>query len=249
MVAWYNLYVNHSDQPTIAARLRDSLLQLGYTEFNAFGLMPGRVYPDAVRLFIAPPQGDWVRVIAEKPLTFTLPAFPRLIEASLEGTGLRVYVDAVLADSVTALADYPCSERALSAPLDATSTDSVGGVPLDALPDDVRQMASGLDPRQVGKLFNRMSATVLGKVGAEAGGAGDLLKTTDWSTPNGQQIRRVLACLQLDTTPDFVTLRDAYALHERRRRNPKANLYPGDAEAMQAVPNALAFIPLYAGRD
>ena len=121
MVAWYNLYINHTDQQTIAARLRDSLLQLGYTEFNAFGLMPGRVYPDAVRTFIAPPQGDWVRVIAEKPLTFALPAFPRVIEASLEGTGLRVHVDGGLADPVAALADFPCSERALTAPLDATS--------------------------------------------------------------------------------------------------------------------------------
>jgi len=249
MVAWYSLYVNNSDQQTVAARFRACLGQLGYVEFNAFGLMPGRVYPDAVRLFVTPPQGAWVRVIAEKPLAFALPAFPRVLEVALEGEAIRVFVEGALTDTVAALADFPCSERALTAPFAASASDSVGGIPLDALPDDVRQMASGIDPQQAGKLFNRLSASVLGKVGGAAGDAQDLLKTTDWNTPNGQRIRRVLACLQLDSAPDFVTLRDAYALHERRRRNPKANLYPGDAEALQAVPNALDFIPLYAGRD
>jgi hypothetical protein len=48
--------------------------------------------------------------------------------------------------------------------------------------------------------------------------------------------------------PDFVTLRDAYQLHERRRRNPNAPLYPGDAEAMEAVSDALDYIVLYAGK-
>jgi hypothetical protein len=49
-------------------------------------------------------------------------------------------------------------------------------------------------------------------------------------------------------SPDFVALRDAYQLHERRRRNPNAMLYPGDAEAMAAVPNALDYAVVYAGK-
>ena len=57
-------------------------------------------------------------------------------------------------------------------------------------------------------------------------------------------------CLRIPNwrDPDFVTLRDAYALHERRRRSPKATLYPGDAETLAAVPDALAYTPIYAGK-
>ena len=49
--------------------------------------------------------------------------------------------------------------------------------------------------------------------------------------------------------PDFVTLRDAYALHKRRQRSPNATLYPGDAEALAAVPDALTYTPIYAGKS
>ena len=47
--------------------------------------------------------------------------------------------------------------------------------------------------------------------------------------------------------PDFTTLRDAYQVAERRQRRPNAGLYPGDAEALAAVPDALAYTPVYGG--
>ena len=56
MVAWYSLYFRSENQQDVAAVLREFILKSGYTEFNPFGLMPGRVYRDAVRLFIAPPR-------------------------------------------------------------------------------------------------------------------------------------------------------------------------------------------------
>jgi hypothetical protein len=48
--------------------------------------------------------------------------------------------------------------------------------------------------------------------------------------------------------PDFITLRDAFAVHRRLQRFPNARLYPGDAEARDAVPDALAYTPLFGGR-
>ena len=59
-----------------------------------------------------------------------------------------------------------------------------------------------------------------------------------------------MACLDVSNNwhePDFVALRDAYQLHLRRQRNPKAMLYPGDTQAMGAVPNALEYTPIYGG--
>ena len=48
--------------------------------------------------------------------------------------------------------------------------------------------------------------------------------------------------------PDFVPLRDAYQVLSRLKRRPNATLYAGDQEAMDAVPNALEYRPVYAGK-
>lgn len=249
MVAWHSSYMQAHDQAHLAARLRDHLLSLGYVEFNPFGLMPGRVYADAVRAFVAPPRQRWVRVLMEKP--FPLPPLPLVIETALEGDAVRVFIDGAHVEASAALAAYPCMAEALNAPADGQDAPHVGGVPFDALPADIQGMAAGIDARQVGKLFDKMSAGALGKLGGDAAGAADLLKGADWTSLNGTRIRRVMACLAIPDwrDPDFVTLRDAYALHERRRRNPNARLYPGDAETMHAVPNALDHLPLYVGKD
>ncbi len=110
-------------------------------------------------------------------------------------------------------------------------------------------MAAQVDLKQAGRLFERMSATLARKTSADPA-AGDLLKQPDWSSAGGQRIRALMDCLNVPNwqAPDFVTLRDAYALHERRQRSPKARLYPGDAEALAAVPDALAYTPVYGGK-
>ena len=110
-------------------------------------------------------------------------------------------------------------------------------------------MAKQVDLRQAGKLFERMSATLARKTNADPA-ADDLLKQPDWSSAGGQRIRALMDCLAVPDwqAPDFVTLRDAYALHHRRQRSPQARLYPGDAEALAAVPDALAYTPVYGGK-
>ena len=73
----------------------------------------------------------------------------------------------------------------------------------------------------------------------------------DWDSAGGKRIRALADLLTLPSDwrePDFVALRDAYQLHDRKRRNPNATLYPGDAEAMSKVPHALNFTPVYAGK-
>jgi hypothetical protein len=250
MVAWYSVYFPLEDYEQLATRLRDWLIAAGYTPFNPFGLMPGRVYRDAARAFIAPPRDGWTRMIAEKP--FSLPPCPLIVAASLEGAPITTYVDGVSVDPAVALADYPGISDALTAPISpAAAPENLGGVPFAALPADARKLAAKIDPAAAGKLFDRLSANVLGKVGGDAADAGALLAAADWNSVNGERIRRVMACLRLSAwrDPDFITLRDAYALHERRRRTPNAPLYPGDAETLNAVPNALDYRPLYAGRE
>jgi hypothetical protein len=104
-------------------------------------------------------------------------------------------------------------------------------------------------------MFNRLTGTLMKKVGGDSDRARALIAgegTPDWNSNGGQRIQALLNSLTLPTgwrEPDFVALRDAYALHERRRRNPNARLYPGDEATMAKVPDALKYLPVYGGRN
>ena len=258
MTPWFSLYSACADREAVTAALRDTLAALGYNEFNPFGVMPGRSYRDAVRLFVAPTTNGWTRIVGEPdpaqiaPLSQVAPC----LLLALNGSDARIeaYRDGEPTPLETVLAphaDPDCVRRALTAGAVAAAP-RLGEVELDALPDDVREMAQGIDLKQAGSLFSRLSANLMKKAGREEAGARQLLDgdRPDWNSPGGARIRALLACVGLGGhAPDFITLRDAYALHERRRRSPNAMLYPGDAEAMRAVPEALSYQPVYAGRD
>jgi hypothetical protein len=106
---------------------------------------------------------------------------------------------------------------------------------------------------QAQQMFNKITGNLLKGDKQEA--ARDLLKSNavDWTGAGGQKIILLMKLLGLSIAdwrePDYVPLRDAYQLHNRRRRNPNAMLYPGDAEAMSVVSDALLYTPIFAGTD
>lgn len=127
----------------------------------------------------------------------------------------------------------------------------VGGVPLDQMPDDVQKMAKQVNAKSVGKLFQKLSQQLLQTQDREAAQA-VLKNQPDWESKGARRIRAVMACLDVPSnwrTPDFATLRQAYALQKRQERRPDAPSYPGDEEALNAVPDALKTVPVYAGRE
>ncbi len=139
--------------------------------------------------------------------------------------------------------------------MEESESPQVVAVPLDALPEDVQEMAQDVDLSQAQQMFDKIGGKLLQDVqrgDAEAarkllGGGED---APDWNSAGGQRLRALMACLDLPQNwlaPDFVTLRDAYQLHARKQRKPTARLYPGDAEAMAAVPDALDYLPVYGG--
>ena len=264
-MSWCSLFLPCDDATVVASALRASLETLGYASFNPFGLMPGLTYPRAVRLFVAPAQAGWVRVIGE-PDEAQLPMIAEkmpclLVELNGAQERLEVYAEGIKQPPESALVPYlkPTAsveilQRALttSAPVANSSASDVGFFK-DALPDTVK--ASGVDMRQAQKMFDRLSAGLTQRSGNEGkeAAARALLQgeRPEWNSAGGARIQAVLDCLTVPATwrePDFVTLRDAYQLHERRRRNPNAALYPGDGEAMAAVPNALDYVIVYAGK-
>lgn len=255
MTAWQSLYLPSGVDA--AATLKDALLALGYTPFDPFGLMPSKTFPQAVRLFVAPSQGGWTRVIGA-PEPETLPQLSRIapcLLVELDGADARIeaYAEGEAAAPQIAFMTYAhehdCIHRALAGDVSTASNPAVGGVSLGALPADVQALAGSVNPQQAESLFARISGTLAKKGGTDEAAA-DLLRQPDWNSVGGSRIAALMECLRIPgwRTPDFVTLRDAYALHKRRQRAPNAKLYPGDAEALAAVPDALAYTPVYMGK-
>ncbi len=263
---WNSLYCRSDDAGAVADGLRESLTTLGYTLYNPFGALPGKAYPRSVRLFVGLPTHGWVRVIGE-PDSQQFPALSEttlMLYCALDGADsqIQLYANGQNADLVSSLQPYLRPGRTMDDLRRAVMgvgehseipVSSDAGLPFDALPDDVQSMAGGINPAQAQKMFARLSGNLMKKVArddsqAEAARALISGNAPDWNSAGGQRIRALLDCL-METTlePDFTTVRDAYQLHERRRRNPNARLYPGDAETMAKVPDALVYIPVYGG--
>jgi hypothetical protein len=113
-------------------------------------------------------------------------------------------------------------------------------------------MAGGVNLKQAERLFNRAAKGIFR--GSSSEDARALLSedtTPNWDSSGGRQLAALMACLTIPTNwrePDFTAVRDAYPLYLRKQRKPDAQLYPGDAELMALVPEALAYTPVYGGQ-
>lgn len=263
--SWHNLYLFYADSQPVAEALRHSLDALNYESFDPFGLFPVRAYAQAVRLFVAPSQNGWVRVIGT-PDQQQLPALSRLglcLSAGIqEGQAhIAVYQDSQAVPPENALVPHLRAGKtpadllhALTAPISGITSPAYTAdtLPMEVLPESVKTMAKGMNQKQANKMFSRLSKQLLKSSGVDDKEARKLLaaNTVDWNSAAGKRLGAVLSCLTLPERwrfPDFVTLRDAYQLQKRRQQNPNARLYPGDAEALDKVPDALDYIPVYAG--
>lgn len=274
---WSSLYLSSKNLPDgvqqqAAAALNAALERQGYTAYDPFGELPGAAYADAVKLFVAPTGDGWTRVLSEPVVLpdWLLSALSRVglvLWMALDAEELRVavYGDGQTLDPFDALSAHLRADRspddlrrALAGEFvdipDEPESAQAAGIPLDALPPEMQTLAHNLNPRQVSGLFNKLMGRVTRRVDTDVDSARALLAGSGpaWNSDGGRCIRALMACLTLPSDwrePDFVTLRDAYQLQRRRQRLPNATLYPGDAEALAAVPDALDYIPVYAGRS
>ena len=267
---WKCLYLHSDDANGVVQQLQESLVNLGYTLFNPFGLIPGKAYTRSIRLFVAPASGGWVKIIgspdqAQYPY---LSQHTALVYAALQGADaeIGVYMQGEAANPEAALSPFLRPDRTphdLQQALRTTSNvipleGSDSGLPFNALPEDIQTLAGQVNTGQAQKMFARLSGDLLKKVSGDkqqAEAARALIShsdTPDWNSGGGLRIRAVMACLTVPETwrePDFDSLRDAYPLFERRRRNPNARVYPGDEAVMAKVPDALDYTPVYGGAN
>jgi hypothetical protein len=265
--SFHSLYLPSADRSIIIQALQEALTVWGYTAFDPFALIPGKSYTQAVRLFVAPWSAGWLRVIGE-PDTALLPALSQhalclSIHLDQAAAAVALYTASAhiteLDDLIALLKPYfrvGTTPDTLRNVLAGTGESPVhvshdAHLPVAALSDDLQSLAKQVDMKQANSMFARLSNQLMKKAGGDQEAAALLKSGADWDSAAGKRIRALMACLTVPEdwrTPDFPTLRDAYQLHLRRQRLPNARLYPGDAETMAQVPNALEYTPIYAGK-
>jgi len=248
---WSSVYARSDDAAAIGEAFRQAALAAGYTAFNPFSGAPGRSYPNAVRLFVRPARGGWVRVVGEPDpaLLATVSERAPLLWAALEGSASRIEawangeqdnVEAIFGVTPPAGDDLPA----------VTFGQPPAPTVFAALPADIQAMNA--NPKQAQAMLDKLSGGLLKKAGGDQAAAMAALQGNppDWASRAGRELAALLAALGIPEwgNPDFVPLRDAYQVLSRLQRRPTATLYAGDREAMDAVPNALDYQPIYAGK-
>jgi hypothetical protein len=272
---WMSSYVRTEDRAGLEAALVAALVEQGYQRFDPFpggtGTPPG--IKDIVRLFVAPAQAAWVRIVGALPAEISLP-LPHLRgwivdaqpgwEAYRDGhpdpDGLLAYVrPGVSAADVIRAMQVAGTQVAGTAATHSTTS---------PLPSDLETLArqQGVNPQHASKLIGRLTAQVFGKLDRQSGGEAGTLRgeaqaavnhalsggeRVVWSSLAAQRLSAAADLLTLPTSwrePELGALREAYQVARRVQRNPKAALLPDEKEALQAVPNAIEFTPVYVGK-
>jgi hypothetical protein len=266
-ITWNSLHLSCNDAEAIRDHIQAHLAARGYTLYDPFDTMPTPIYTASVRLFLSPPNAGWTRIIGtvmpggtlQEALLPELATLGDVVALTLNADGIDQITayQAGAAVSLDALTTHQKPGYNLHKALNAQYTPgekSDDVVPMDVLPADVQDMAQNLNAKHINRMFNKLMKSVNKRLGAGQDEAHNLLSGNkpDWTSSGGQRLRAVMTCLTTPPdwmSPGFVTVRDAYQLHRRRQRNPNAVLYPGDAEALAAVPNALDYQPIYGGKS
>ncbi|GAB4571679.1 MAG: hypothetical protein Kow0077_09020 [Anaerolineae bacterium] len=269
--SWYSLFVPLDDQKRIADALGQALEAQGFTRYDPFpggtGLSFG--WKQRVRLFVAPPEGGWTRVVGHPPEAI-LPALAAALETNVllvwldeTGGGVCAWTPEGCDNDADTLADWLAADASIKdlqlamrgdvvAPLLAEDGPQALAVPL---PPEVAALADRVDEQEAEQLMQRITRSVMGRLGRDAAQArhearGLLSGGVPWNSEAGRRIRAVMGCLSVPgnwLAPELETLVGAYQVARARQHRPEGGRLPGDDVALAAVPDALAFTPVYAG--
>jgi hypothetical protein len=275
--SWHSLYMADVAPEAVSAALVSVLSGHRYTPYDPFpggaGTPPGLT--DLVRLFVAPAQEGWVRVLGALD-----PALCTELSAALNRPVLIAWLDEksggfalatgdAFRETPDALVPYLRSGFALDdlrrawageMRADPLSDEAQEGQPL---PPALRDLAEqqGVDPHKAGSLFEQLSGRLFGGLAGQAGestaeqeaaravlmGGG----RNPWNSLAGARVRAIASLLTLPANwrePDWDAVRDAYHAYRMRERYPRMTPLPGDRAALAAVPDAAAYRPVFMGR-
>lgn len=274
-LSWYSLYLHTNDTLAVAESLRALLTAQGYAPFDPFpggsGTPPG--LSNTVRQFIAPPQRGWLRLLGQ-PIESLLPDWSRAVARPIlyawlteQSGGWALFREGMRDDDPAAFEPYLHPDRSLDdlrsafeGRLKVDVVDSESPASGGALPPELRDFAQqqGVDDKKAGSLFDRLSASMFGKLAGSGDAEQEQARALwsgsghdPWNSLDGQRVRAIASVLRLPENwrlPTWETVRDAYQVHRLRARSPRMTLMPGDQEALDAVPDALEYLPVYMGK-
>lgn len=277
MSAWHSLFISTDEAVPVVSALLEALALYSYAPYDPFpggnGTPPA--YKRFIRQFVSPARSGWVRILgipdldsirsisAKWPILYGLldgdAGEWRVIRNGESSTDAAAFVP-YLKPNVTPDAFTRVASGQIGLVPDNSESRSVSEL---ALPPDVQQLARerGVNPRQADRLVERMTGQVFGRLnrgtGGEAGALRDQAQALirgsgpDWESKAGQRLRAIAALLTLPSdwrTPTWEDVRDAYPTARRLARNPKASLLPGEREALNALPDAVQYAPVYVGK-
>ncbi len=260
MAQWHSLYLPSDDSQTILSACQTALVKNGLDSYDPFGLMPvTRAYTETVKAFIAPAQNGWTRVVlsSDTPphaaLVASLSQITPLLTVSVldDGAEITAWHNGAQINATDMMANYAdraALEAALNAKYDTKKAkdDSL----LDVIPEELRGLMGEGSLKKAEGMLGRMAGRALSM--NERAAAATMLRemVVDWASEGGQRIRAVMALMPIPhwAVPDYVLLRDAYRQQMRVQRNANAQLNDEAKKLVQAVPNALAYAPLFYGK-
>lgn len=274
---WHSLFIPGAEASTVAEALRALLARRGCAPYDPFpgGTGTPPELTALVRLFVAPAQDGWVRVLGDLDATL-LPDLAAALKSALlagwleeDGGGFAlVSPDGVRHEDADAFAPY-LRPGATPSDLRRAFAGEVRVAPLESdaasagLPPDLHDVAreQGVSPQQAGKLFERLSEGLFGKLADQSGESGAEQARAravimgggrdPWNSLHGQRVRAIAETLALPANwrlPAWEDVRDAYHAHRMRERYPRMMALPGDRESLAAVPGIAAYLPVFMGR-
>ncbi len=277
MGAWHGLFISTNEAAPVVSALLEALALYGYSSYDPFpgGNGTPSAYKRFVRQFVSPAQNGWVRILGTPDLDSlrSLSARWPIVYGLLDSDAGDWCVIRNGESSADAAAFAPYLKPDVSGEtFTRVASGQIGLVPdipesrsasEMALPPDVQQLARerGVNPRQADRLVERMTGKVFGRLNRGTGGEAGALRGQaqalirgngpDWESKAGQRLRTTAALLTLPAdwrTPTWEDVRDAYQTARRLARNPKASLLPGEREALDALPDAAHYAPVYVGK-
>lgn len=260
----------HEKHLQVVHTLQQMLEADGYSAYDPFpGGIGSPISKEIIRLrlFVAPPQAGWQRVF----IGDALPAAylnqlaaalqnPVLNTALLSDSEYQITVaqpDSAPQTSLAALQPFLQPGKSLA---DLQRADQETSTQANAssgnLPSELQQLAEerGVSARQVDKMVGRLTKQIFGKMEQDESGKDQAMaglsgvrQPADWSQMAAQRLLAVMACLQAPPDwymPDYGTLVSAYQAARQIKRGNTINL-PTDRSALDKVPQALAYTPLY----
>lgn len=267
---WHSLYLRADDPQAITAALVESLLRHGYQRYDPFaggtGTPPG--LKTFVKHFVAPPVDGWIRILGEpNPQTVTDLSKGRVVlHAWLTDAygGIQLYRDGQIRDEELAALLRP-GKSADDLQRAQAGSSPVAADPLNgAVPAEMQQLARehNVNPKQANKMIERFTSRLFGKLDRASGGeASDMqaqaralatgANRLDWNSTAGRRLKALASVLDLPSNwrePDFGAVRAAYQSARYLRKSPNARLMPDEQEALRALPDAIQYEAVYAGK-